>query len=43
MAKTARIVRIHDKPYRFSEFEMELIESHGITPGMVSKRVKDGW
>jgi hypothetical protein len=23
--------------------EMELIESHGITPGMVSKRVKDGW
>lgn len=43
MAKTARIVRIHDKPYRFSKFEMELIESHGITPGMVSKRVKDGW
>ncbi|ENK26573.1 hypothetical protein U15_02310, partial [Staphylococcus aureus M0467] len=27
MAKTARIVRIHDKPYRFSKFEMELIES----------------
>ncbi|HEG9304316.1 TPA: hypothetical protein SGC22_002669 [Staphylococcus aureus] len=26
MAKTARIVRIHDKPYRFSKFEMELIE-----------------
>ncbi|EVM52944.1 TPA: hypothetical protein ACF87P_002512, partial [Staphylococcus aureus] len=24
MAKTARIVRIHDKPYRFSKFEMEL-------------------
>ena len=22
---------------------MELIESHGITAGMVSKRVKDGW
>ncbi|MCZ4855386.1 hypothetical protein O3W24_15225, partial [Staphylococcus aureus] len=22
MAKTARIVRIHDKPYRFSKFEM---------------------
>lgn len=43
MAKTARIVRIHDKPYRFSKFEMELIESHGITAGMVSKRVKDGW
>ncbi|HEJ6721855.1 TPA: hypothetical protein ACKRRL_002917, partial [Staphylococcus aureus] len=29
MVKTARIVRIHDKPYRFSKFEMELIESHG--------------
>ena len=32
MAKTARIVGIHDKPYRFSKFEMELIESHGIHP-----------
>ncbi|PZH24700.1 hypothetical protein C7Q97_14155, partial [Staphylococcus aureus] len=43
MARKARIVTINDKPYRFSKFEMELIESHGITAGMVSKRVKDGW
>ncbi|CXH58742.1 phage protein [Staphylococcus aureus] len=42
MARKARIVTINDKPYRFSKFEMELIESHGITAGMVSKRVKDG-
>ncbi len=42
MARKARIVTINDKPYRFSKFEMELIESHGITAGMVS-RVKDGW
>ena len=28
------------KPYRFTKSEMELIESHGITAGMVSKRVK---
>ena len=40
MARKARIVTINDKPYRFSKFEMELIESHGITAGMVSKRVK---
>ncbi|BCX98934.1 hypothetical protein SA59458_19920 [Staphylococcus aureus] len=43
MARKARIVTINDKPYRFSKFEMELIESHGINAGMVSKRVKDGW
>ena len=43
MARKARIVTINDKTYRFSKFEMELIESHGITAGMVSKRVKDGW
>lgn len=43
MARKARIVTINDKPYRFSKFEMELIESHGITAGMVSKRVKDCW
>ncbi|HCU9615260.1 TPA: hypothetical protein OVJ04_002038 [Staphylococcus aureus] len=43
MARKARIVTINDKSYRFSKFEMELIESHGITAGMVSKRVKDGW
>lgn len=43
MARKARIVTINDKPYRFSKFEMELIESHGITAGMVSKRVKDDW
>ncbi len=43
MTRKARIVTINDKPYRFSKFEMELIESHGITAGMVSKRVKDGW
>ncbi|WP_248490380.1 SA1788 family PVL leukocidin-associated protein [Staphylococcus aureus] len=38
MARKARIVTINDKPYRFSKFEMELIESHGITAGMVSKK-----
>ncbi len=43
MARKARIVTINDKPYRFTKSEMELIESHGITAGMVSKRVKDGW
>ena len=43
MARKARIVIINDKPYRFTKSEMELIESHGITAGMVSKRVKDGW
>ena len=40
MARKARIVTINDKPYRFTKSEMELIESHGITAGMVSKRVK---
>ncbi|MGT2596962.1 SA1788 family PVL leukocidin-associated protein [Staphylococcus aureus] len=43
MARKARILTINDKPYRFTKSEMELIESHGITAGMVSKRVKDGW
>ncbi len=36
MARKARIVTINDKPYRFTKSEMELIESHGITAGMVS-------
>ncbi|HCY8783361.1 TPA: hypothetical protein O2B73_002385, partial [Staphylococcus aureus] len=37
------IVKINGKPYKFTEHENELIKKNGLTPGMVAKRVKDGW
>ncbi|HDC7697889.1 TPA: hypothetical protein O9A28_001952 [Staphylococcus aureus] len=37
------VVKINGKPYKFTEHENELIKKNGLTPGMVAKRVKDGW
>ncbi|HDN3492081.1 TPA: hypothetical protein P1V30_002702 [Staphylococcus aureus] len=37
------IVKINGKPYKFTEHENELIKKNELTPGLVAKRVRQGW
>ncbi|HDJ7515653.1 TPA: SA1788 family PVL leukocidin-associated protein [Staphylococcus aureus] len=37
------VVKINGKPYKFTEHENELIKKNELTPGLVAKRVRQGW
>ncbi|HDW2792776.1 TPA: hypothetical protein RLW73_002727, partial [Staphylococcus aureus] len=37
------VVIINNKPYKFNNFERELMSKRGINAGIVSKRVRGCW